>query len=131
VGWDEEVFDDASIHDNVTNNSRLVVPSGYTRARLLFYVIWTNISGGARYLQIRKNAAGVDGGGTSIAVAINSSVNEAGEVLDTGWHSVVEGDHFEAFVVETAAGAALLVGPDAGFGGRSFLQIELANAPGG
>lgn len=35
VAWDAEEYDDAAIHDNVTNNTRLTVPTGVTRVRLL------------------------------------------------------------------------------------------------
>ena len=34
VGFDTELFDTDSIHDNVTNNSRLTVPTGWTKVEL-------------------------------------------------------------------------------------------------
>lgn len=34
VAWDTESYDTDSIHDNVTNNSRLTVPSGVTKVRV-------------------------------------------------------------------------------------------------
>lgn len=49
VDWDEEVFDDAGCHDNVTNNTRLTVPAGYTRARVVFYTAWSLVTGGSRF----------------------------------------------------------------------------------
>lgn len=38
IPWNTESFDDSSMHDNATNNSRLTTPSGATRVRLHAFI---------------------------------------------------------------------------------------------
>lgn len=128
IAWDEETIDDAGAHDNVTNNSRLVVPAGYTRARLTLGGSFTNSATGSRGLGIMKNSGGTATWGTTFASMTRPASVESDTVVISEWVTVVEGDYFEAWVVATTTGQSLR-GASPAAGWRSFFQIELANAP--
>jgi len=56
--WDGEYFDTDSFHSNVTNNSRITIPSGKAGKYLISgYVTWDNGTTGSRQLLIRKNGS--------------------------------------------------------------------------
>lgn len=122
IGWDTEVFDDAGAHDNVTNNARLTVPSGYDRARITGFALWANNSTGGRRVSILR------GGTEYITSDLRTALNETGQTADSGWITVTAGDYFEMQVNQTS-GAALALQNTPSFGGRAWFQIELANAP--
>jgi hypothetical protein len=101
LAWDGEVYDVGGWHDNVTNNSRLTVPSG---------VNYVEVSASVRYLNntpdtwmsltlLKNGSATFDGacqqgfeiGGAGASISIHSGVI-----------SVVAGDYFEVSMqVET------------------------------
>jgi len=61
VVWDSETggYDTDSIHDNTTNNTRLTVPSGWTKVRLGVQIAAINISAGSSFTaNVRKNGTG-------------------------------------------------------------------------
>lgn len=101
--WDAEEVDTSGIHDNATNNSRMTVPSGKTRARLSF-----NLKTGSSAVQfdatVIKNgstvvpglpAQGTDTGGTD-------NLNGFG-----AWIDVTPGDYFELRVLPSGAGTSI------------------------
>ena len=58
VTWDAEYFDTNAIHDNVTNNSRLTIPTGYSGKWLVnFSQSWAAASTGAKWSYIYKNGS--------------------------------------------------------------------------
>ena len=100
VAWDTETYDTSAFHDNVTNNSRLTIPSGVTKARLSAQMRYTNGTNGEFVaLAINKNGAGYDGQ----AYQVVASPTGAGSVnVGTGVLNVTPGDYFEAnFQVQT------------------------------
>jgi hypothetical protein len=94
VAWDSEVYDDNSWHDNVTNNTRLTVPSGVSRVRVGGAVRVANGTAGVQIqLTIQKNAsANFDGnmGMTATTFGATSLMSIA-----SGPISVSAGDYFE------------------------------------
>lgn len=98
VAFDSEDFDTHGFHDNVTNNSRLTCPAGYSYAEAGFYAGLSSVAGGSMcHGHIRMNGAEVGGGmaaeagGASIAPRLNGHtgpvpINPAG------------GDYFELFL---------------------------------
>lgn len=97
VGWDQEARDTDSIHDNVTNNTRLTVPSGFTEVELRGQIVLA--SGTADdfvQVDIRKNGSGTyNGAGKAIweAGATTPQVQVFTAVL-----TVTGGDYFELFL---------------------------------
>lgn len=99
VDWDSETYDTAGIHDNVTNNTRLTVPSGMTQARIAVNLINASASG-IQTFRTLKNGASYSGMLTdSTDTSASDSVHGFGP-----WLSVVPGDYFE---VEFTSGANL------------------------
>lgn len=80
VTWDGEGWDTNGYHDNVTNNSRVTIPSGKAGKYLITVIInYDNGGGTIRYLNIFKNGAGTGNimfanNGVSDCVALASVV---------------------------------------------------------
>jgi hypothetical protein len=55
VTWDAEFFDTNSFHDNVTNNSRMTIPSGYGGKYLVTAIVNPVAAGGYREFALYKN----------------------------------------------------------------------------
>lgn len=96
VSWDAEVYDTDSIHDNVTNNTRLTVPSGCTRARLSFSIVGPSASGqwGAYVFKGGSGYRGMPSFDTDTAGADSGSAIGA-------WVDVTPGDYFELMAFST------------------------------
>jgi hypothetical protein len=72
ISFNSEVYDTDGFHDTATNNSRITIPAGFDG----YYLVIANATSDAdatnhtgATLMIRKNAAGVAGGGTQITIA--------------------------------------------------------------
>jgi hypothetical protein len=100
VAWDSEVHDVGGWHDNVTNNTRLTVPSGVSRVRLKAQMLTTlTTSSDIRLLALRKNGAAITPDISPWFVMNNATTNSqvVSPVLD-----VTPGDYFElSFLVNT------------------------------
>lgn len=103
-----ESYDTDTMHDVSTNSSRIVVPAGWGgRVRVTGNIAFAADADGWRQAAIRKNAAGVAGGGTLIgrtrvaapAVAASVFVPVHAEFV------AVAGDYVELFAHHTAGGA--------------------------
>lgn len=96
VAWDQEVYDEGGWHDNVTNNSRLTVPSGVTRIRLhASMYVTNNTSNTFMAIFFRKNGSDSYDGASHIIISIaaNTSLTaNSSPVL-----AVTAGDYFEVF----------------------------------
>jgi hypothetical protein len=101
VAWDAEDYDNGGWHDNVTNNTRMTVPSGVTRvdisARVEANLGTTNT---AQDLQIYKNGAFLQSGVSGAHKLFSSSTNQVVNinVMDI---PVAAGDYFELRYVQT------------------------------
>lgn len=94
--WDQEVYDTDTIHDTVTNNSRLTVPSGVTKARPSF-ALKASSTTGQIVGKVQKNGAdyyGMPMHDTDTAGTDNISAIGA-------WVDVTPGDYFECVVSTT------------------------------
>lgn len=121
ITWDQEEYDTDSAHDNVTNNSRIVVPAGKTRARFHFFA-GASYTGSA-LVHLRLNAAGSQASGTPLATRTCGTFSSffGDDVLWEG--AVTPGDYAEAFVY--CSPAMTLAGPSpSGGSGRSFFLAE-------
>jgi len=101
VAWDSEVFDVGGWHDNVTDNSRLTVPSGYGINYVELTACVDTALGAAdswRLMYIRKNGTTTFG----LHTFAEGGATLWGSTISSGPVSVVAGDYFEVrFSVET------------------------------
>lgn len=130
VTFDSETggYDTDAIHDNVTNNHRLTVPTGVTKVKLTACLVWASDTDGYRQLEFSKNddtvplptfalgapIARVDASATTSTISISSET----AVLD-----VVATDYFCVMCSQTA-GAALDLDETNG-AGNTYFSMEI------
>lgn len=104
--FDSESWDNDVMHDNVTNPSRLIAKTAGLYA-VNYQVAFPANATGVRYAVLRKNAAGVSGGGTAIALARDQSASATGasyvsKSLDV---QMAANDYLEVFGLQNSGGA--------------------------
>lgn len=108
INLNTENFDTDTIHSNVTNNSRLTVPSGATYVRLYAQIGWATNSTGKRTIVIQKNGSSNYNGYLSTSGDAGSGgviyLNVQGIVQVTG------GDYFEMLAFQSSGGALDVIG---------------------
>lgn len=118
IAWDKELYDTSGFHDNVTNNSRLTVPAGVTKVRLVASAHLASVANGdASTLRISKNG-GVDNwdGAASVALDSNNATRRMG--CQTPPIDVVPGDYFEASLIQSSDNSLTVTAQ------TSFFSIE-------
>lgn len=104
VAWNQEVYDTDSIHDNVTNNSRLTVPSGWNYAIVTGTLRVQSNDDEQIIATIWKNgSASFDG---AAQLAARSGGNGFAVCVKTGPVPVTAGDYFE-ITLDTAADTSI------------------------
>ena len=106
VTYDQEDYDTSALHDVAVNNTRMTVPTGWTRVRLFGQVFWASNNAGTRIVEIYKNGAQFRGDArTRYQAAGSSSCSIATPVIQC-----VAGDYFEFMVLHTAGGSLNVAG---------------------
>lgn len=111
ITFDSESYDSSGIHDTVTNNSRLTVPSGYSKVRLLARIDFDSGSTTAatRTAFISKN------GGTFVGQPnINLLDQFFSATIESAVVNVTAGDYFVLGVTQSSGGS-IDVGTDTWF----------------
>lgn len=90
VTWDAEVYDTDSLHDNSSDNSRLTVPSGCTRARPIYNLKTSSVANNM-ISKVQKNGADYDG--QPAFMTNTSGTDNLGAI--GAWVEVNPGDYFE------------------------------------
>lgn len=112
--FDSESYDTNDIHDTVTNNTRLTVPTGVTKVRIVAKSTFAPSTVGYRNLQIRKNGSATFDGYVSEqfdAVSDGSAftiLNISSPII-----TVSATDYFECTVFQTSGGALNVQGNSA------------------
>jgi len=108
INWDAEAYDTDTMHDTVTNNSRVVA----TTAGLYHFcgtVGWNGNATGSRQVQFRTNAAGNPANGTAVhqvlIVAVNNNPNSVPFAFDLQMNAT---DYIEAFGWQSSGGSLAL-----------------------
>jgi len=94
VAWDTEITDEASSHDDVTNNTRITISSSYNRIRLHCYIgctYDTAITDGRVAILYRKNGSYIKWGETLAFPERLTQISNA----STGWIDCATNDYFE------------------------------------
>lgn len=95
IPWNAETYDTASIHDLVTNTSRLTVPAGVTRVRVVCSVVLGNVTGATDvFAAFQKNGAIFVGGSSQMCDTSNAFPRFS---MSSAVVSVTAGDYFEVF----------------------------------
>ena len=122
VNWTAESYDTVACHDNVTNNTRLTVPAGYTKARLTCAINFSANATGDREVQIYSSGSPRPLGTPYMRHAAANIVSLA---LSTAIMPVTAGEYFECMVSQNSGGALSVTGGTAP--GGSYFSIELFN----
>jgi hypothetical protein len=107
LSWDVEAYDLGSWHDNVTNNSRMTVPSGVSLVRLSASIRNTAAATGEVLLSMLKNGTSVRGLPRADVDVQSATVEEAISVISAPL-SVTAGDYFEVQALLTSSGDSVL-----------------------
>jgi hypothetical protein len=101
LALDTEFWDTSGFHSNVTNNSRITIPSGLGgRFSLSGFLVYPANGTGSRYVAIRKNAGGYDyvasgDGNATFSTFVNFSVI----------YEATAGDYFEFVAFQNSGGS--------------------------
>lgn len=98
LNFDSENFDNDSIHDNVTNNSRLTCKTAGTYL-IVAGVTFAAVAGGYRLVNIKKNGA------ANIAFENSQSISDAKANICTAIASLAVNDYVEVEVYQNSGGA--------------------------
>jgi hypothetical protein len=93
IAWDSEVYDTDGIHDPVTNNTRLTVPSGVTKVRLQANVDLTSVTGSSDHVLLINKNGGVFTG--TARQRLNAGVTVPSHNICSAVVNVAAGDYFE------------------------------------
>jgi hypothetical protein len=119
VTFNTEDYDTDGLHDNVTNNSRITIPTGFGGYWFLIFHadVDADATGHTRFqCTIRKNAAGSSVGGTLLQATSITGHTLAQDGEATTLVPLVATDYVEAFFNSTSEGRVL----GAGVNGTSF-----------
>lgn len=103
--FDTELYDNYSIHNNVTNNDRLTVPAGVTVVRLRAIAVFALNATGYRRTNFVKNTDSLTAsppGTRETFMGANDGTNAVSLVIDSGLLSVVGGDYFRLVVFQAS-----------------------------
>jgi hypothetical protein len=104
LDFDSEDYDTSTIHDTVTNSSRLTVPTGVTRVRISGSVTFASNATGYRLAQIFKNnSASYTGFVANYETPVSGTLHVMSIVSPV--LTVTATDYFELRVFQTSGGA--------------------------
>lgn len=97
IAWDSESYDTDGIHDNSTNNTRLTVPSGVTKVRLLGAAFVNNLLAN-NFINIGATKNGGNNFVGSALTSVSTSNIQGRAAFTTAVVTVTAGDYFEMFL---------------------------------
>lgn len=124
ITFDSEDHDTDNIHDTVTNNSRLTVPSGVIKIKLSLKIEFLTNSTGNREVYVRKNNLTTYTGfmyATQIPITSTSTTTFSSICMTSPPLDVIAGDYFEVFAFQNSGGAINVKGGNSG----SWFSMEI------
>jgi len=101
IEWNGEIYDDKNIHDNSTENTKLIMPAGVSRARFFGSIVMTYEIDGVRKLDITVDQGSAIGiGGVSIEPTSNTNQVEPRIQIFSAVVPVLEGEEYELVVFQ-------------------------------
>lgn len=130
VQFNAENYDTDALHDNVTNNTRMTVPSGVSKIRLNANVKWGLNTTGQRFIAFWKNGAVFNGDSQSSVETITAAIPSASgkgplQQIESPILNVSPGDYFEVVVIQNSGGALNVLGGSAGSSIESYFSMEI------
>lgn len=127
LNFDSEDYDTDSIHDTVTNNSRLTVPSGASKILLKGQVLLANGADytGA-YILVNKNGVSTGYAGkprqsyAETTTSLNPILNTSSPII-----RVSSGDYFELVIAQYNTATAARNAQPGGFGDQTWFAMEI------
>lgn len=107
LAFNSEISDTDAIHSTSVNNSRLMVPAGVTKIRLLAQVGVNGLTAGSDVtIEFLKNGAGI-----SVQPNFETKVNSTYEVVPILGYAmtVIAGDYFEIKIFNQSAGGGATI----------------------
>jgi hypothetical protein len=105
VAFTQETIDTNGFHDNVTNNTRVTIPSGKSgKYTFIWNAVWSSNSTGYRKANLYLN--GSSNSQLATAVAVNGDQTA---LTGTVTFSATAGDYFEVYVYQSSGGALDLI----------------------
>ena len=100
VPFGAESYDTASMHSTSSNTSRIIVPVA-GNYHIIAQCGWAFNATGRRTITVRKNAAGVSGGGTQVMInTLNGSANSGTQFQVTDDLELLANDYLEMFALQ-------------------------------
>lgn len=118
VSWDTDIYDTDNIHDTVTNNTRLVVPTGVSYVRLYGGVEWGISGTGTHYIYFTRTSGPVYGSVVGMTSDVVGTIGGSTPPIP-----VNAGDYFEMGVYQDSGNAWLLRGT--AYGDNTFFGMEI------
>ena len=110
INFDQEDYDTDTIHDNVTNNDRLVVPSGVTKVIVKAKVVFSGNATGIRNSWISKNGTASYIGEPSYLFTAPDASSSAEIILTSPVLSVSDSDYFILNIYQNSGGSLNMLG---------------------
>jgi len=126
LAFDTEDEDTDSIHDTVTNNQRLTVPSGVTKIKLHAQVLWAANATGYREVRMSKNDETTTPTGVVGLAEVREEATSSGGVshnISTPPITVAANDYFTLAVFQNSGGALNVV--NSGIGHKTYFAMEI------
>lgn len=114
LNFNTEYYDDAPLHEGVTNPSRMTIPAGYSRAKFTAQVTFGASAVGDRRIELLKNNSILFAGRVAQDVP---AANTGNTILsfESPWLGVTSGDYFEVRALQDSGGALDVLGVATGY----------------
>lgn len=106
LNFDTEDLDEVGAHDPVTNNQRIIIPSGVIRAQFFGVIDFQAPGGGQRQVFMKKNGAAGNAGAPGLGGDIREAASAGGTAinLSTPILTVATGDIFTFNAFQNSGG---------------------------
>lgn len=108
--FDIEEYDTDDIHDNVTNNTRLTVPTGATKVIVSAKISWTANATGTRTFSAYKNGLASYAGFPVVVNSAPDALSFSNLIITSPVLYVTAGDYFEAVATQSSGGSLDVLG---------------------
>jgi hypothetical protein len=118
INWTQEIRDTDGIHQNVTNNTFLIVPDGVSLVRISCSIMWATNATGFRFAKLQKNLGDFPGMAQDI---VDAAFDNSGRIhLVSAIIPVTAGDTFSVAIHQDSGGVLNVLDHD-----NTWFQMEI------